>query len=175
MPGQVAALCARLHLPGHAAPPACVLPGPWLSMRAHDRRGPAGTAPAAGGGAAAAAARPGLDEITLAIVGLHTCRGRTVRHLHAGGPLNQISYSPAELSYWPVTRIRGNGGRWHATRTLGRSGTARGTARRVQVVPPLSRAATGIEVITTGRSAEARATLPPRWGNSRPRRRPQPR
>jgi len=34
---------------------------------------------------------------------------------------------------------------------------------RVEVVPPLSRATTGIEVIATGRSARARAKLPLHW------------
>ena len=66
-------------------------------------------------------------------------------------------------AYWPVTWICDSSGRWHATRTLGRSGNAGGTALRVEVVPPLSRATTGIEVITTERSAEARARLPLRW------------
>ena len=165
VPGQFAALCGRLHLTGHGitAPPARGLPEPWLSMLAHDHRGQARTAPAADGGAAAAVALPELDGITLAILGLHNCQGRTVVHMHASGPMNQVSYSPAELYYWPVTWIRDNGGRWHATRTLGRSGNGGGTALRVEVVPPLSRATTGIEVITTGRSAEARARLPLRW------------
>jgi hypothetical protein len=166
MPGQFAALCARLHLTGHGitAPPARDLPEPWLNMLAHHRRGQARTAPAADGGAAAlAVALPDLDGITLAILGLHTCLGRTVVHMHASGPLNQVSYSPAELYYWPVTWIRDSGGRWHATRTLGRSVHADGTALRVEVVPPLSRATTGIEVIATGRSAEARARLPLHW------------
>jgi hypothetical protein len=117
----------------------------------------------ADGGAAATAALPDLDGITLAILGLHTCLGRTVVHMRASGPLNQVSYSPAELYYWPVTWIRDSGGRWHATRTLGRGGSADGTALRVEVVPPLSRATTGIEVITTGRSAQARAKLPLHW------------
>ena len=165
VPGQFAALCGRLHLTGHGitAPPARDLPEPWLSMLAHDRRGQAQTAPAADGGAAAAVALPDLDQITLAILGLHNCQGRTVVHMHASGPMNQVSYAPAGLYYWPVTWIRDNGGRWHATRTLGRSGNAGGTALRVEVVPPLSRATTEIEVITTGRSAEARARLPLRW------------
>jgi hypothetical protein len=165
VPGQFAALCARLHLSGHGitAPPARDLPGPWLSMLAHDRRGQARTAPAADGGAAAAVALPDLGGITLAILGLHNCLGRTVVHVHASGPMNHLSYGPAEEYYWPVTWIRDNTGRWHATRTLGRSGNAGGTALRVEVVPPLSRATTAIEVITTGRSAEARARLPLRW------------
>jgi hypothetical protein len=33
----------------------------------------------------------------------------------------------------------------------------------VEVVPPLSRATTGIEVVTTGRSAQVIARLPLRW------------
>jgi len=165
VPGQFAALCGRLHLSGHGitAPPAPDLPEPWLSMLAYDHRGQAGTAPAADGGAAAAVALPELDGITLAILGLHNCQGRTVMHMHASGPLNQVSYLPTELYYWPVTWIRDNGGRWHATRKLGQSGNNGGTALRVEVVPPLSRATTGIEVIATGRSAEARARLPLRW------------
>jgi hypothetical protein len=165
VPGQFAALCARLHLPGCGitAPPARDLPEPWQAMLAHDRRGQARTAPVPDGGAAAAAALPDLDGITLAILGLHNCLGRTVVHMHASGPLSQVSYSPAELYFWPVTWIRDNGGRWHATRIIGRGGTGGGTALRVEVVPPLSRAVTGIETITTGRSAEARARLPLRW------------
>jgi hypothetical protein len=165
VPGQFAALCGRLHLSGHGitASPARDLPEPWLSMLAHDHRGQAGTAPAADGGAAAAVALPELDGITLAILGLHNCQGRTVMHVHASGPMNQVSYLPTELYYWPVTWIRDNRGRWHATRKLGQSGNNGGTALRVEVVPPLSRATTGIEVVTTGLSAEARARLPLRW------------
>jgi len=165
VPGQFAALCARLHLTGHGitAPPARGLPGPWLSMLAYHRRGQARTALAADGGAAAALALPDLDGVTLAILGLHNCLGRTVVHVHASGPMSRVSYGPGELYYWPVIWIRDSAGRWHATRTLGRSANDGGTALRVEVVPPLSRATTGIEVIATGRSAQARATLPLRW------------
>ena len=91
VPGQFAALCARLHLPGHGitAPPAHGLPGSWAGMLAHHRRGQAGTAPAADGGAALALALPELDQITLAILGLHNCQGRTVMHMHASGPMSR--------------------------------------------------------------------------------------
>jgi hypothetical protein len=54
---------------------------------------------------------------------------------------------PAGLYYWPVTWIHDNSG----------------TALRVEVVPPLSRTTTEIEVVTTGPSAQARARLPQRW------------
>ena len=83
--------------------------------------------------------------------------------MHASGPMLQASYRPDELYYWPVTWIRDSGGRWHATRTRGRSGTNGETALRVEVVPPLSRATTWIEVVTTGRSAQVCARLPLRW------------
>jgi hypothetical protein len=68
VPGQFAALCARLRLTGHGitAPPARDLPEPWLSMLAHYRRRQARTA-------AAAVALPDLGGITLAILGLHNC------------------------------------------------------------------------------------------------------
>jgi hypothetical protein len=164
VPGQFAALCARLHLTGPGTtPPAGDLPAAWLSMLAHDRRGQAGTAPVADGGAAAAVALPELGGITLTVLGLHNCQGRTVVHMHASGPMNQVSYEPAELYYWPVTWIRDNGGRWHALRKIGQSGIGGGTALRAEVVPPLSRATTGIEVVTTGHPAQARARLPLRW------------
>jgi hypothetical protein len=65
----------------------------------------------------------------------------------------------AALYYWPVTWILDNGGRWHATRLLGQSGNA----LRAEVLPPLSRATTEIEVVATGCLTEARARLPLRW------------
>jgi hypothetical protein len=34
---------------------------------------------------------------------------------------------------------------------------------RLEVVPPLSRATTWIEIVAAGQSAQARATLPLRW------------
>jgi hypothetical protein len=74
-----------------------------------------------------------------------------------------LPYEPAELYYRPVTWIRDNDGRWHATRTLSRSGIGDGTALRVEVVPPLSRTVTRIGVVTMGRSAQARARLPLDW------------
>ena len=162
VPGQFAALCDRLHLTGQGitAPPVRDLPEPWLSMLAHDQGDHAGTAPVADGGAAVAVALPELEGITLAILGLHNCQDRTVVHIHASGPMGQVNYTPAAaLYYWPVIWIRDNGGGWHATRLLGQSGNA----LRMEMVPPLSRATTQIEVVATGCLAEARARLPLRW------------
>jgi len=165
IPGQLAALCARLHLAAHGItePPARDLPEPWLSMLAHYQRRKTRAALARDGCAAAAAVLAELDGITLAILGLHNCAGRTVLHLHASGPMCEVSYAPDELYYWPVIWIRDSGGRWHTTRTRGRSGMNGEVALRLEVVPPLSRATAWIEVHAAGRSAQARATLPLRW------------
>jgi len=162
VPGQLAALCAVLPASGHGitAPPARDLPGPWLSVLAdHHRRKPA---TARDGCAAVAVTLPELDGISLAILGLHNCQGRTIMHLHASGPKCPASCWPDELPAWPVTWIRDSGGSWHTTRTLGRGGTGEAPLR-VELVPPLSRTATWIETITTGQSGQIRARLPLRW------------
>jgi hypothetical protein len=160
--GQLAALCAVLHARGHGitAPPARDLPAPWRSMLAHHHRRKTGTA--RDGSAAMAVTLPELDGISLAILGLHNCQGRTILHLHASGPMCPASCWPDELPAWPVTWIHDSGGNWHATRTLGRGGAGQAPLR-VELVPPLSRTATWIETITTGRSAQVRARLPLRW------------
>ena len=165
LPGELAALCARLDLAGQGItePPARDLPEPWLSMLAHYQHRKTRAAPARDGCAAVAAVLAELDGITLAILGLHTCAGSTVLHIHASGPMCDVSYAPDELYYWPVIWIRDSGGRWHTTRTRGRSGMNGEVALRLEVIPPLSRATAWIEVHAAGRSAQARATLPLRW------------
>jgi hypothetical protein len=163
VPGQLATLCAFLHVTRHgiAAPPARGLPGPWLSMLAYYRHRKTGAA--RDGCAAAAVTLPELDGIRLAILGLHKCQGSTVVHMHASGPMSQVSYWPGELYYWPVTWICDSGGRWHATRICGSSGIDGETALRVQVVPPPSRSTAWIEVLAAGRSAQVSARIPVRW------------
>jgi len=165
VPGQLAALCARMDLVGHGItePPARALPEPWLSVLAYYQRRKTRAAPARDGCAAVAAVLAELDGITLAILGLHNCAGSTVLHIHASGPMADVSYAPEELYYWPVIWIRDSGGRWHTTRTRGRSGMNGEVALRLEVIPPLSRATAWIEVHAAGRSIQARATLPLRW------------
>jgi len=174
VPGQLAALCARLNADGHGLtePPARDLPGPWLSMLGHCERGKAPADPARDGCAATAVALPDLDGITLAILGLYNCQGSTVVHAHASGPMcrylscrpdDQVSDHPDELYYWPVIWIRDSGGRWHATRSRGQSGMNDQVALRLEVLPPLSRDTAWIEVLAAGQSAQARAVLPLCW------------
>lgn len=112
--------------------------------------------------AAAAVTFPELDGIGLAVLGLHTCAGRTVLHAHGSGPMCQMTNQPEEVYSWPTLWIHDSAGRWHATHTIGRSGIGGDTALRLEVVPPLS-GATWIEVLVAGQSAQARATLRLCW------------
>jgi hypothetical protein len=161
VPGQLAALCGSLNLSGHGitAPPARDLPAPWRDVLAYQ----GGKIQAALAYAAAAVTFPELDGIGLAILGLHTCEGRTVLHAHGSGPMCQMTSQPEEVYFWPALWIRDSAGRWHATHTVGRSGIGGDTALRLEVVPPLSGATAWIEVLVAGQSAQARATLRLCW------------
>jgi hypothetical protein len=170
VPGQLAALSATLNVSGHGitARPARQLPRPWLSMLAHYRRRTPEQAPGRDGCAAAAVALPDLDGIRLTLLGLHNADGTTVLYGHASGitPPGPGRPPGAELDFPLSIWIRDNGGQWHATRATARGWSAeddREMTLRLQVVPPLSRATTWIEVLAAGPSAQARAALPVRW------------
>jgi hypothetical protein len=170
VPGQLAALCAALDVSGHGitARPARQLPRPWLSMLAHYRRRTPEQALGRDGCAAAAVALPDLDGIRLALLGLHNADGSTVLYGHASGitPPGPGRPPGAELDFPLSVWIRDSRGRWHATRATARRWSAeddREMTLRLQVIPPLSRTTTWIEVLAAGPSAQARATLPVRW------------
>ena len=165
VPGQLATLCARLNVAGHGitTPPARDLPEPWLSVLTQYRQRETGAAPVRDGCAAAAVVLPELDGIQLTILGLHNCQDSSVLHMHASGPACHTAYGPDELYSWPSIWICDGSGRWHTTRTSGQSGMNGEIALRLEIVPPLSRATTSIEVRATGQSAEARAKFLLRW------------
>ena len=170
VPSQLAALCASLDVTGHGitARPARQLPEPWLSMLAHYRRRQPEQALGRDGCAAAAAALPELDGIRLAILGLHNSDGRTVLYGHASGMTPAGLDGPPDVeSDFPLRLwVRDSHGRWHATRATARGWSAEDASEmtmRLEVVPPLSRATTWIEIYAAGQSAQARATLPLRW------------
>ena len=162
VPGQLAALCARLNLTGRGitVPPGRDLPERWLSMLTHGQRTTAQTAPAAGC-AAAAAALPDLDGIRLSVLGLASSDDGTILHAYAGGMMRSAYYGPPEHNLAPAIWIRDSRGRWHATRVT--SYHEGDVTMRLQIVPPLSHRTAQLEVILTGHSAEARATLPLPW------------
>ena len=165
VPGQLAALCAALNVDGHSitAPPAGDLPEPWRSLLAGYQRRKTRAAPARDACAAAAVLLPELDGIRLAILGLHNCQDSTVLHMHASGRRSDVIHGPDELYPWATIWVHDDGGRWHATRTIGRSGRPEEVALRVEVVPPLSRSTAWIELLAAGQSAEVRAALPLHW------------
>jgi len=173
VPGQLTTLCARLNVTGHGitTPPASALPEPWLSVLTQYQHSEAGAASAHDGYAAAAVVLPDLDGIQLMILGLHNCQHSTIVHMHASGPACHTIYGPDGLYSWPPIWIRDSDGRWHATRTSGQSGMDGEIALRLEIVPPLSRATTWIEVRATGQSAQARARVPLRWKHLSPRNR----
>ena len=172
VPGQLAALCGTLDVTGHGitARPARQLPGPWLSMLAHYHRRTPDQAPGRDGCAAAAVALPELDGTRLAILGLHNADGSTVLYGHASGTTPPGPHGPPDaetetdfpLRIW----VRDSRGQWHATRATARRWSAeddREMTLRLEIVPPLSRATTWIEILAAGQSAQARATLPLHW------------
>lgn len=78
VPGQLAALCARLNLSGHGTttPPARDLPEPWLSVLTQYQQKETGTAPVRDGCAAAAVVLAELGGIQLTILGLPQLPGQ---------------------------------------------------------------------------------------------------
>ncbi|HJY99859.1 MAG TPA: sigma factor-like helix-turn-helix DNA-binding protein [Streptosporangiaceae bacterium] len=166
VPGHLAALCTALNVAGHGitAPPTRDLPGPWLSMLTHYRRRKQRTA--GDGCAAVAAAFPELDGIRLTIVGLHNSADRTVLFVQAAGvtPDGYDGRLGVDLEFPLRIWVRDSSGRWHATRADGWAGADHNeVTMRLQVLPPLSRAAAWIDVLAAGHSAEVRVTLPLRW------------
>ena len=165
VPGQLAALCARLNLSGHGitTPPARDLPDPWLSVLTQYHHRETGAAPVRDGCAAAAVVLPELDGIQLTILGLHNCADSSILHMHATGPACHTAYGPNELYSWPPIWICDSGRRWHVTRTSGRSGMNNEIALRLEIVPPLSRTTTSIQVQAIGQSTQAHARILLRW------------
>ena len=169
VPGQLAALCDRLGIPGHGItePPAAGLPEPWQSLLTRPRRRTPPAGPASGISAATMVELPGLDGAQIAILGLHHGHGGTIVHMLASGVTREGDWEYARgVRPLPVLWIRDSGGRWHATRTDGVSpmwGDTREIMVWLAIVPPLDRGTAWIDVVATGSSAQVRARLPLSW------------
>ncbi len=169
VPARLAALCASLGIGGHgiAAAPADELPEPWLSLLTYYQRRKPDTAQVRDGFAAVTAALPELDGIRLALVGLHNTQGTTMLHVLARGVRREERLGPHginldfPLSLW----LRDNGGRWHAARPADWHPAGPEHSIGLVLVPPLPRSTAWVEVRAGGRSGEARARLPLRWGS----------
>jgi hypothetical protein len=168
VPGWLATLCASLRISGHGitAPPAADLPEPWLSLLAHYGRRKPETAPVRDGCAGVAVALPELDGIGLVLLGLYNSDGNTWIHALTRGLMPELRPGPFGIgTYFPLSVwLRDSGGRWHAARPSGWHHAYGEVTLKLQFVPPLTRSADWIEVLAAGRSAQARVTLPLRWG-----------
>jgi hypothetical protein len=169
VPGQLAGLCTRLGVSGHGitAPPAGDLPERWESMLTrYHRRMPYQT-PAPGSWAASVAELPRLDGTRIAILGLHHGDfGTTILHTLVSGVTREDEWTYSRVVRpLPVLWIRDSSGRWHITQTDGtsHSGDNGEVVLWLRILPPLDRSTTWIDVVATGQSAEARATLPLHW------------
>jgi hypothetical protein len=166
VPGQLAALCERLGIPGHgiAAPPAADLPEPWQSMLTQRRPPPASLTP--GSWLTAVAELPELDGTQLTILGLHHgARGTTVHMLVSGAtPDDDWDFSRA-VRPLPSLWARDSNGHWHATRTGGIIpwSDAGLVMLWLEIVPALAADTVCIDVMVAGPSARARVRLPLRW------------
>jgi hypothetical protein len=165
LPGQLAALCARLNLSGHGitAPPAHELPELWLSVLTQYQQRQTSAALVHDGFAAGAIALPELDGIQLAILGVHNCEDSTILHMHASGLACHTAYESNGPYSWPPLWIRDSGSHWHVTRISGHSEQNGEMALRLEIVPPLSHKTAWIEVLASGRSTQTRTRLPLRW------------
>jgi hypothetical protein len=161
LPGQLAALCEGLAISDHGVTgrPALELPGPWESLLAHYLRRMRDPAPP-NGCAGIALTLPEVDGIVFAVLGLHNTDGISMLHVHASG------LPPGRGGLLPVIWLRDSAGRWHVTSASPGPETGGEATMRVVVVPPVART-TWIEVVVAGRTAQARATVPLRWGDHR--------
>lgn len=160
VPGRLVTLCESLNLRDHgiAATPVSDLPEPWLSLLAHYNRRKPCLAATPDGSAAVALKLPPVDGVQVCLLGVCNTEGETVLDIYASGVDPRASYGD-DAAVLPALWLRGAAGRWHATGTARPSGNP---ALRVEVKPPLGRPAE-VDLLATGRSAQARATVPLRW------------
>lgn len=134
-----------------------ILPETWLSVLADENRadGPRSVA-------AVAAVLPEIDATRFAIAGLYSTGETVTLHVLAWGqqPRWAAFRSGDELFSWWA---RDSAGRWHVGRRT-RSGFSNGDADMdITFVPPLHPAATSLEIILTGQSAQVTVTVPVDW------------
>ena len=149
-----------------ASPPPAGLPEPWESMLTRHRRQPY-QAPAYGSWAAPVAGLPELDGTRVTILGLHRGEfGIMFLHTLVSGVTREDDWIHSRVVRpLPVLWIHDDSGRWHTTGPYGIAHpVVNGEAALwMRIWPPLDRGTIWIDVVATGQSAQARATLPLRW------------
>jgi hypothetical protein len=116
--------------------------------------------------AAAAVALPEIDGVRFAVAGLHSGWNRNVLYVVATGLPSPSPGLPGSrgpdtgFSWW----VRDSAGRWHVALFSGSGPGTSGESRLdLSILPPLGPETSEIELVVTGRSAQARARLLLRW------------
>jgi hypothetical protein len=174
-PGRLAALCQRTGLgpgaglaatlsAGDAPPP--VLPEVWTSVLAYFGRRHRPTAKV--GAAPLAVILPELDGMRFVLAGLWSGPGAAQLLVLAFDLpfLPECRWLDPELRWnqWFPWWVRDSTGQWHVA-TVGGFASAGGglTSLTLEIVPPLPRLVTQLDVIATGPSGRLRATVPLDW------------
>ncbi|MGH3205459.1 MAG: hypothetical protein ACRDP5_25925 [Streptosporangiaceae bacterium] len=161
VPGQLAALCRRLEVPGApvSAAPAVDLPARWAEVLP-------GESPGAGPewfvplGPAVA----DLADARFVLAGLATAGGQSFLHVVATGMAPQPIHGPdTGLSWW----VRDGAGHWHLGLVSDPHALQPSLAMgfetapfRLRLTPPLRARPDHLEVVVTGRTARARVVVP---------------
>jgi hypothetical protein len=141
------------------------LPGPWASVLGyfrdgrHRRAGRQGTAPVA-------AALPEFEGVRFALSGLNTETEHTGLRVQARGLTSgPVSDPPGVLGLlpWFPWWARDSTGQWHVTTDHGHLIGGGRADVTLWMVPPVSPAATSLELIVTGQASRMRVTLPLAW------------
>ena len=191
IPGQLAALCERLGLPGHgiAGPTAARIPVPWASVVSQGRRQAMASRRDGGLGPAApgcemvcslGAVLPDVDGTRFALAGLASTAENSYLHVVASGLPERAGWRDRPgwrpddrdtgFSWW----LRDSAGNWHVATAREPSTLSRGVAAfRLRLIPPLAGPPSGIEVTVTGAANRVRAIVgcpagPGTAGNSGP-------
>jgi len=108
----------------------------------------------------AAAVLPEIDGARFALAGLCSSAGSaTLRALAWGWQPGDEPLSTAPFSWW----AHDDAGRWHVARQVWSDVRRDGAVLDIALVPPLHPAATSLQVILTGPSDRATATVPLPW------------
>jgi len=176
-PGQLAALCERLSLPGHgiAGPAAARIPVPWASVVSQGRRQAMASRRDGGLGPAAPGCEmfcslgvvlPDVDGTRFALAGLASTAENSYLHVVASGLRERTGrqmrpgWRPGDretgFSWW----LRDSAGNWHVATAGEQSTLSPGVAVfRLRLIPPLAGPPSGIEVTVTGAANRVRAIV----------------
>ncbi len=173
VPGQLAALCRRLGAAGHGitVPPAGEIPAPWASVIAHrEAPEPARDAEVF---APLACVLPDVDGARFVLAGLNTAAGESHLHVIGSGMPRlagrfQWDWTPG-FSWW----LKDTAGNWHVAMAGEPCTLEHGMqAFWLRLTPPLATVPDAAEIVVTGPTTQARATVTVRPRRDRRGRRP---